>query len=318
MVNETADRLTKVCAGEDVFVVTNKIQAQKIKEVSVGKISPQNVLEEPSARNTSACIGYSAIKILKEKSDGVMIVTQSDAYIKDTEEFARVLKVAVSAAEQTNGIITIGITPTYPATGYGYIEYGNASGEVKPVSRFVEKPNLEKAKEYIAQGGYVWNSGIFVFKASVILDEFKKHIPDVYADIERIGVAIGTSEENKVIEETYPFIRSISVDYGVMEKTDKISVIPASFGWNDVGSLDALEVLHPADSDGNVKVGDVVSADTTNTIAYSSGRTVATVGVDNLIVVETSDAVLVCAKDRAQDVKKIVETLKKSNRENLL
>ena len=177
---------------------------------------------------------------------------------------------------------------------------------------------MEKAKEYIAQGGYVWNSGIFVFKASVILEEFKKYIPDVYADIIRIGDAINTPDESRITEEVYPFIHAISVDYGVMEKTDKISVIPASFGWNDVGSLDALEVLHPADSDGNVKVGDVVIADTTNSIAYSSGRTVAMVGLDNVIVVETNDAILVCAKDKAQDVKKIVEILKKSDRGNLL
>lgn len=318
MVNETADRLNKVCASEDLYVVTNKVQAEKIREVSVGKIPACNVLEEPCARNTSACIGYSAIKIIKEKSDGVMIVSPSDAYIKNTEEFARVLKLAVKTAEEENGIVTIGISPTYPATGYGYIEYGVKEGEVKPVMRFVEKPNVEKAKEYISNGGYVWNSGIFVFKASVILEEFKKHAPDIYADLLRIGEGIGSKEEEKITQEIYPFIRAISVDYAIMEKTDKISVIPASFGWSDVGSLDALEVLHQADENGNVLLGDTVVSNTKNSIVYSSGRTVATVGLDNVIVVETKDSVLVCPKDLAQDVKNIVEILKKEGRTELL
>ena len=318
MVNETADRILKVCDYNDLYVVTNKVQAEKIKEVSKGKILPSNVLTEPSARNTSACIGYSAIKILKEKGDGVMLVSPSDAFVKDSEEFARVLKLASKTAEESNGIVTVGITPTFPATGYGYIKYSDSDGEVKNVIQFVEKPDSTTAEKYLKDGGYVWNSGIFVFKASVILEKFKTYLPDVYEDLLKIGNAVGTKDEEKITEEVYPLIRSISVDYGIMEKTDGIKVIPASFGWSDVGSWDMLSVLHKADENGNVKIGDTVVIDSTDSIVYSSGRTVSVVGVDNLVVVETPDAVMVCPKNKSQDVKKIVEYLKNNDRSNLL
>lgn len=318
MVNETADRLKKVCDLDDLYVVTNKVQADKIKELCDGKIIFSNVLKEPAMRNTSACIGYSAVKIYKEKGDGIMIVSPSDAYIKNTQEFARVLSLAVDTADKTDKIVTIGITPTYPATGYGYINYVEEDGEVKTVSRFVEKPDLVTAERYIKEGGYVWNSGIFVFKISVILKEFERFLPDVYQDLIKIKDAVGTDKEDEVIEKVYPEIRSVSVDYGIMEKTDGIKVIPAEFGWSDVGSLDALEVLHKPDQDGNVKVGDVVAVDSKNCVAYSSKRTLAILGMQDVIAVETSDAILICPKNKAQEVKKIVDELKKSGRENLL
>ncbi len=318
MVNETADRLLSVCEKNDLFVVTNRVQAPKIKELSAHVIPMQNVLEEPAMRNTSACIGFSAVKIFKERGDGVMIVSPSDAYIKNTEEFSRVLKLAVKTANESDKIVTIGITPTYPATGYGYINFTESDSEVKTVTRFVEKPDRETAERYLKEGGYVWNGGIFVFKVSVILKEFQKFLPDVYADLMKISDSIGTTDENKVIEEVYPVIRSISVDYGIMEKTDGIKVIPAEFGWSDVGSLDALEILHQADQDGNVKIGDVITVDSNNVIAYSSKRTVAVLGMQDVIVVETPDAILVCPKSKAQDVKKVVDEIKKSNKESLL
>lgn len=318
MVNETADRLKKVCDRDDLYVVTNKVQADKIKELSSGKIPFSNVLKEPAMRNTSACIGFSAVKIYKEKGDGVMIVSPSDAYIKDTEEFARVLALATKTAYETDKIVTIGITPTYPATGYGYINYEKCEGEVKTVNRFVEKPDAVTAERYIKEGGYVWNSGIFVFKISVILKEFEKFLPDVYQDLLKIMDAVGTKDEEDVVAKVYPEIRSVSVDYGIMEKTDGIKVIPAEFGWSDVGSLDALEVLHKADENGNVKVGDVIAVDSKNCIAYSSNRTLTVLGMEGIIAVETPDAILICPKDKAQEVKKIVEELKKSGKENLL
>ena len=318
MVNETFSRLARVAEDKNIFVVTNKSQADKLIKVSDGRLLPENVLREPAARNTAACIGYAAVKIAKTYKDGVMVITPSDAYIRDEEKFAEILKTAAKAAETSDDLITVGITPTFPATGYGYIRYRKANGEIKDVEQFVEKPDLKTAEAYVASGNYVWNSGMFVWKASAILKKFKELLPDIYEDLQKIYAAVGTEKEREVIEEVYPSIKSISVDYGIMERAGNIKVIPAEFGWNDVGSWDMLNVLHKSDNDGNVKVGDALTIDVKDSTVYSSGRLIAVVGVDNLVVVETPDAVLVCPKDRAQDVKKIVDALKEGGREELL
>jgi mannose-1-phosphate guanylyltransferase len=298
--------------------VTNVSQAQKIREIASGKILPQNVIEEPSARNTAACIGYAAVKIMVEHGDGVMIVSPSDAFIKDQNTYASILNLAVEKAKTTNSLITIGITPTFPATGYGYIQFENSEEKVKKVQRFVEKPDLETAKEYLSKGNYVWNSGVFVWKASVILEKFKSLIPDIYADLMQIKDAIGTDKEMQTVNRVYPNIRSISVDYGIMEKSSDILVIPGEFGWSDVGSWDMMGVLNEKDKDGNVLSGDTVCIDTKNCVVYSKKRLVATVGIENLVVVETDDAIMVCPIDKAQEVKKIVDKLKDSGRKDLL
>lgn len=318
MVNEAIDRLAMVAPRENIYIVTNQTQKEKMRKCTQGRVLPERILSEPSARNTAACIGYAAIKILKSQGDGIMVITPSDAYIKDNAAFAETLKKAIAAAESGDHLVTIGITPTFPATGYGYIRYGSSDDCVKPVVRFVEKPCLEKAKEYLAEGDYVWNSGMFLWKASVILERFREFLPDIYADLMKIGDKIGTTEEEAIVNEIYPTLRSVSVDFGIMEKAQGILVVPGDFGWNDVGSWDMLGVLHPQDRDGNVTVGNTLNIDTKNTVLYSSGKLIAAVDVDNLIVVETPDAILVCPKDRAQDVKKIVDRLKSEGKEELL
>lgn len=318
MVNEAVDRLARVCAHDDIFIVTNKTQTAKMAEVTAGRIQASHILAEPAARNTAACIGYAAMEILKKYGDGVMVVTPSDAYIRDNEKFAEVLKIAIDAAEKTDSLVTVGITPVFPATGYGYIRFEDSEGSVKKVLGFVEKPDKAKAQEYLASGDYVWNSGMFIWKASVILDKFRQLLPDIYGDLNAMAQAFGTPEEDAVKEKIYPAIRSISVDYGIMERCGNILVVPGEFGWNDVGSWDMLGVLHPADGDGNVAVGNALCIDTRNTTVYSSGKKVAAVGVDGLVIVETSDAVLVCAKDKAQDVKKVVDALKENGEDSLL
>ena len=318
MVNETVDRISTVCKNEDIYIVTNSLQAEKMQEVTEGRILPKNILREPSARNTAACIGYAAIKIAKDYGDGVMVITPSDAYVKDTKTFTKVLQTAINAAASSQNLITVGITPTFPATGYGYIKYKEADCEVKSVDCFVEKPNLENAKKYLESGNYVWNSGIFVWKASVILEKFKNLLPDIYSDLLKIEEALNTVDEEKILNAVYPQIRSISIDYGVMEKSDNILVVPGEFGWNDVGSWDMLGVLHEADENGNVCVGNSLNIDTKNTTVYSSGKLIACVGVEDMVIVETADAILVCPKNRVQDVKLAVEALKEKGKEELL
>ncbi len=318
MVNEAVDRLTRVAAYEDIYIVTNCEQAEAMERATQGRIRAERILREPCARNTAACIGYAAMKIAHERGDGILVITPSDAYIRDEAAFGETLRVAVDAAQATGKLVTIGITPTFPATGYGYIRCEKAAGRVKPVAQFVEKPPRERAEEYLKSGDYVWNSGMFVWRASVILEKFRLLLPELYAGLEKIAAAFGTGEEERVLSETYPILPSVSVDYGILERSGDILVVPGEFGWSDVGSWDMLGTLHPCDDAGNVVVGNAVQVDTHNTVIYSSGRLIAAVDVSDLVIVETPDAVLVCPKSGAQDVKKVVERLRAEGREELL
>lgn len=322
MVNETIDRLSYVAPKENIFIVTNVTQVPPMLRATEARIQPNHILSEPAARNTAACIGYAAMEIVKKYGDGIMVITPSDHYIKDVPGFARILNTAVRAAEESNKLVTIGITPTFPSTGFGYIKFEDAPGiDAKPVVEFREKPDEETAKKYVESGVYAWNSGMFVWKASVILEKFQAYISDIYADLEKIGAAMQSEDEAATIEAVYPKIRKISIDYAIMEPSaakGDVLVIPGEFGWNDVGSWDMMDVLHDPDENDNVLVGDAVAIDTADSVIYSSGRTVAVVGVADLVVVETPDSVMVCPKSKAQDVKKIVDFLNATNRKELL
>lgn len=319
MVNETIDRLARTADKKDIFIVTNETQAKAMEEVTVGRIEKDHILAEPSARNTAACIGYAAMEIIKKYGDGIMVITPSDAFIKNVDEFTRVLSVAVKEAEEKDKLVTVGITPTFPSTGYGYIKFDkNDAGDAKTVEEFKEKPDLETAKAYVESGCYAWNSGMFIWKASTILKNFEQFLPDIADDVKKIGDAMGTADEQAVIKEVYPQIRSISIDYGIMEQSKDVVVVPGEFGWNDVGSFDMLKVMHEEDADGNVVVGDCVNIDTHNSVVYSSGKLVATLGLDNIVVVQTDDCIMVCSKDRVQEVKKIVDRLKEDGRKESL
>ncbi|MBO5953725.1 MAG: mannose-1-phosphate guanylyltransferase [Oscillospiraceae bacterium] len=321
MVNEAIDRLAYTVDKADIFVVTNATQSEMMRQTTTGRVQPNHILAEPSAQNTAACVGYTAMEILRKYGDGIMIVTPSDAYIKDTPAFTRVLSQAVEAAQTQDKLVTIGITPTFAATGYGYIKFENAGSGAMPVLEFKEKPDEETARAYLATGQYAWNSGMFIWKASTILKLFQALIPDIYALLEKIGDAMGTPEEKAVTEAVYPKIRKISVDYAIMEPSaaaGDVLVVAGEFGWNDVGSWDMMGALYDPDARGNLAIGDVLAMDTSDSVLYSSGKLIAAVGVDNLIVVETPDAVLVCPKDRAQDVKLVVDALRDAGRNELL
>lgn len=319
MINETIDRIRAIAEKEDIFIVTNRTQVPKMQDAVAERILPEHILSEPSARNTAACIGYAALEILKKHGDGIMCIFPSDHFIKNEAEFARILKAAILEAETTDQLITLGITPTFASTGYGYIRFDKTeAGVAKKVTEFKEKPDEKTAEAYVASGEYAWNSGMFVWKASVIMEKFRELLPDVYACLEKIGEAMDTPEEQRVIDEVYSTIPSISIDYGIMEKSSDVKVISAEFGWNDVGSWDNLGVLYEEDENGNVLAGKQLNIDTKNCISYAGKRLIATVGVENLIIVETDDAVLVCDKSRAQDVKKIVDQLKEQGMDQYL
>ncbi|MCM1212006.1 MAG: sugar phosphate nucleotidyltransferase [Blautia sp.] len=320
MVNETIDRLEGNVEKEDIFVVTNNTQAQLMLDATAGRVRPDHVLSEPAARNTAACIGYAAMEILQKYGDGIMCILPSDHYIKKVDIYKKVIGKAIQVAEKTDALVTVGIQPTFPSTGYGYICHGESKVEdcYYTVRQFVEKPNLQKAKEYLLSGEYLWNSGMFIWKASTIMCYFEKLLPDIYTCLQTIGSAMNTEEEKEVIERVYGTIPKISIDYGIMERADKVLVLEGDFGWSDVGSWDALEALYDKDEHGNITYGEQVHIDTHDCIIYAKSKLVTTIGLDNVIVVETEDAVLVCDKNRAQEVKKIVDVLQDSDKPQYL
>ena len=318
MVNEAIARLCRVTLPENIYIATNESQRDPMEEAVGGRIPAKNILAEPAARNTAACIGYAAVELLKTRGDGIMVITPSDAYIRDEETFAKTLRIAIRAAEETGKLVTIGITPTFPATGYGYIRFREAEEPVKEVVRFVEKPPLEQAEEYLRSGDYVWNSGMFVWKISTILEHYQRLLPELFARFSEFEEAIGTDREAELLRETYAKISPVSVDCGIMERSSDILVVPGEFGWSDVGSWDMLSAVRQENEEGNIVVGDGVLVDVKNSTVYAESRTVALVGVEGLVVVETPDAVLVLPKERAQDVKKLVDELKKRGKEELL
>lgn len=317
LINETINRIDSLAKKEDLFIVTNEKQVDALKDIVNDKCNFENILPEPSARNTAAAIGFAAFNIMKKHGDGVMCVYPADHYIKDEQGFENVLKKAIDVAKDNDKLVTIGITPTFPSTGYGYINFDKENcigNDAYEVIEFVEKPNFEVAKNYVASNKYVWNSGMFVWKVSKILEDFKRYLPKVYDKLEELSKHLGTEKEAEAIKGIYPTIPSISIDYGVMERSNDVVVVPGDFGWNDVGSWDSLGAIYPTDSEGNIKRGDFVTIDTSNSIIYSDDKLIATVGINDLIVVSTNDAVMVCRKDRAQDVKKIVDRLKEKDR----
>ena len=322
MIQLTVERIKPLVAVEDVFIVTNKDYKALVKE-QLPSLPEDNIILEPMAKNTAPCIGLASMYIKKKYEDAVMVVLPSDHLIKFNSMFINTLKDAAETAEEGKNILTIGITPNYPETGYGYINFGDEkpnakNNDIYVVERFVEKPNIEKAKEYLLSGKYLWNSGMFVWKASTILGQFESLLPDTYRGLLKIEEAIGTEDEEQVLENEFSKFKSESIDYGIMEKAEDIYTIPGNFGWDDVGSWLALERFNRTNDSGNVVSGNVISIDTKNSIIQGSDKLIATVGVDNLIVVDTEDALLICKKESAQDIKQVLENLKICNRNEYL
>lgn len=319
LINETIRRYEGIIDFDKTYIVTNAQQEKSLKELLIKEVPPENIFLEPVGRNTAPCILLAAMNIWKQHGDGIMCVFPADSYITMQEEFQRILKKACQAAQEDGKLITLGIKPTFPSTGYGYIHYeSGAANEIYRVKEFVEKPPFEKARMYIKDGNYLWNSGIFIWKVSTIIENFKRFLPRIYEKLSEIQEDLGTAIMQKRIDEIYPQLQNISIDYGIMERSNEVLVIPCDFGWSDIGSWDAMGAIFPSDENGNIVRGEHIVIDTVDSIIYSSGRLVTTVGLKEMIVVSTEDALMVCPKDRAQDVKLIVEELKKQKRTNLL
>lgn len=319
MIQKTVKRLASLAAPEDIYIVTNAAYMELIAE-QLPEIPPENILAEPCARNTAPCIGLAAAVIEKKYGDAVMFVLPSDHLIHAEDIYADTLKKAAETAESGENLVTLGITPTYPETGYGYIRYVKGSGNngVYAVERFVEKPDLPTAKQYLEDGGYLWNSGMFIWKTSVILKNIREHMPDLYEGLQPIAAAYGTADFEKVLNDRFCTLPSESIDFGIMEKAENIYTIPGNFGWDDVGSWLALERINETDSEGNMLSGDVISIDSKNCTVCGGARMVAVLGLEDMVIVDTPDAVLVCDKNSTQDIKKVLAQLRAQGREELL
>jgi mannose-1-phosphate guanylyltransferase len=320
----TVSRLDGLVARSHILVVTTAEQQAALKS-QAPEIPPENFLIEPEPRGTASVVGLAAEVLAKRDPQAVMIVLPSDHYIRNEDVFRLVMRAAVQVARQ-GYLVTLGITPTFPSTGYGYIQRDVALPEafdypVYRVLRFIEKPDEARARQMIARGGHYWNSGMFIWRVDRILSEIARLMPDLSAALAKIGAAWDSPTREAVLGSEWPQLEPQTIDYGVMEHADNVAVLPAGgLEWSDVGSWDSLfDVLLP-DSEGNVVVNsDHLPFDTHDSLVYSSGKKlIVTIGVDDLIVVDAGDALLVCHRDQAQQVRPVIETLKKTNRESYL
>ena len=319
MIQLTVERILPLVDIEDIYIATNRDYQELVRQ-QLPELPEENILCEPVGKNTAPCIGLGAVHMAKKYGDAVMMVLPSDHLIKYNSIFRSTLTDACSIAEQGSNLVTLGITPDSPETGYGYIKFlpEETLGRAFEVERFVEKPDLETAKVYLATEQYLWNSGMFIWKVSTILENMKRHLPEIYLGLQQIQLAIGSSEEQQVLEREFQIFQSVSIDYGVMEKAENIYVVSGSFDWDDVGSWLAVGRIKKTNEFGNVIDGNVVTVDTKNTIIQGGEKLIALVGVENTIVVDTRDALLVCEKDHAGDIKKVLEMLRMCNRTEYL
>lgn len=319
MIQLTVERILPLVKMEDIYIATNKNYRELVRS-QLPVIPEENILCEPVGRNTAPCIGLGAAHIGKKYENALMLVLPSDHLIKFNNMFLSSLREACRVAMEDDNLVTLGITPTYPETGYGYIKFNpqKTLGGAYQVERFVEKPTLEVAKEYLETEEYLWNSGMFIWKLSSIWKNMEKYMPETYAGLQRIGAAIGTPEEEAVLEQEFAALPSVSIDYGIMEKAQHIYTIPGTFGWDDVGSWLAVERIKKTNEDGNVVNGNVITIDTHNCIVQGTNKLIAAVGLRDLIIVDTEDAILICEKHRAGDIRKVTENLKICNRDEYL
>ena len=328
LLGATVGRTLPLCPIERTVVVTAASQVDQVR-AALPSLPPENVVVEPEGRNTAPCIGLACVELLRRDPDAVLGVLPSDQHIADGEAYLAALQQAFAAAQHQ--VVTIGIRPERPETGFGYIEAAPASSEPasrspstptapRAVVRFVEKPDRPTAERYLASGDYLWNAGMFFFPARRMLSAIRQHVPSLGDLLDAIAADAARTTE------LYPLAPKISIDYAVMEKLPVTApgdggglvMIAGAFGWNDVGSWDAVPAVRPLDDAGNAVVGEAVTVDAGGNVLVSSGPLVSVVGVSDLVVVATADAVLVLPRERAQDVRAIVDALEKSGRHSYL
>ncbi len=324
MLQLSMDRLSGLVNPADTYIVTEEKYRELVLQ-QLPEIPLENVICEYCGRDTAAAVGLAAAYIQRRDPEGLMVVLPADHFIADIDEFQRIIQAAVRSACYGEWVVTVGIRPSRPETGYGYIQQGEALDNMEDIPvyntiAFHEKPDLKTALSYLNQDNYLWNSGMFVWRVDLLLRLIAQHLPELNRGLASIAENIGTEREEEVVREVYEDLPRVSVDYGIMEKCsqNQVLVIPASFGWDDVGSWTALGRYRESDQDSNVLEGQGVFIDTRECMVYAPHKVVATLGVEGLIIVDSQESLLVCSKERAQEIKKVVEALKEAGYQNII
>jgi mannose-1-phosphate guanylyltransferase len=332
MLRQTWDRLSPLFPADRMLVVTNSEQADAVRK-ELPRIRPEMVLSEPVGRNTAAAIGLAAIHLAHSHGDALMAVLPADHFIAQAAKYRRIVQAALKLALEPENLVVMGIPPSHPETGFGYIERAAAKDVGAPgvlayqVRRFTEKPPANIARKYVASGHYYWNAGMFFWRASTFLECLAGFLPKTRAALAKISAAIGTSGYETALRKYYPLLENISVDYAVMERATRkdalgsryrVQVIPAEVGWSDIGSWNAVYDLLATRANKDISAGFSLGIDTSGNFFWSPGKFIAAIGVQNLVVIETKDALLICPRDRAQDVGRVVKWLEKKRQRSLL
>lgn len=325
MLQETYERV-KYLGDENIYVATNEDFFEDIL-AQLPQISHDNIILEPSLRDTATCIGYAAMRLSVDADpDEVMAIIYADHLVKDAQQFRDKLEVAEKVAQDERTLNIIEVKARFPNVNLGWVKVGKSlesvhGHEVQEFKGFTEKPNLEKAKEFMADSDYLWNTGMYVWRIDTILEKYHKHLPDTYKKLMKIKDAIGTLNEESAIRENYSACEKISIDYAIMEKVkeDEVRIIPADFGWSDVGTWESIHDELAIDPKDNITHGNHIGIDTNGSVVRTDNpnKIIATIGLDDMVIVDTPDALLVCPKNRSQDVKKIVEKLKEEGKNYL-
>ncbi len=325
LIQKTFKRLEDIFELSKIFIVTN-IAYKNIVRKQLPQLPEENIILEPIGKNTAPCIGLSSLFIEHFMPEALVLAIPADQLTKNVKEFQRVVISGLNFVEEHKGIVTIGITPTKPETGYGYIQYEIEnkieSKEIKipvyKVKTFAEKPNLEVAKAFLKSGDFLWNAGMFIFKVDVMMEEIKKHLPELYNSLQIIKQNLYSKNFNKILEEVFSQIKSISIDYGVMEKSDCVYTIKGNFDWSDVGSWDEIYNLSKKDSNNNVLQGMTVMINSKNCYVVNEQRITAVVGCEDLIIVDTDNGLLVCKRGESQSVREVVDFLRRKGYDQFL
>lgn len=312
LIQKTFSRINDLVPANNILIATNEKYEELVLN-QLSEVTKNQLLLEPAMRNTAPCILYAALKIYNQNPDGVMLVAPSDHWIDDEPEFSRNIETAFTACSEQDILMTLGIQPNSPNTGYGYIQFDDSSTEIKKVKNFTEKPNLEKAQEFLASGDYLWNAGIFVWSVKSIIKAFEVSLPEMKELFDTSNI-YNTSEERNFIKENYINAENISIDFGIMERASNVHVLPVDFGWNDLGTWGSLYNKLDKDNDNNAIVGaeTIIRDSSNNMIRTRSGKRVVIQGLNDYIVVEKEDVLLICPKQDEQDIKQIVAEVKEN------
>jgi mannose-1-phosphate guanylyltransferase len=321
LIQQTYDRYKKLVPEENIYIITSAEYIPIVKE-QLPKIKRENILGEPSRKNTAPCVAYISFKLLKKDPNATLVVAPADHVVTETSEFIKTSKKALDFVNHINAFVTLGIKPTYPNTGYGYIQHDTtaAAPDIYKVKTFTEKPNLELAQTFIASGDFLWNAGIFIWKVKNIITALERYLPEIYDVFAAEKEKFNTAEEKDVIEQIYPQCTSISIDFGIMEKADNVYIIPSSFGWSDLGTWNSAWENMDRDYLGNAVAGkNVMVIDATKCMVHAEDSKLYVLqGLDDFIIVDTKDALLICKKDKEQEIREFVAEVKRNKGDKYL